>query len=154
MIPSRQEVDYSPEIKDSATSLDTKSLFREALREQIRTITAEGRKIILINQIPPAAKDVPLALVMERRLGLELEPQQRLTTILENNAWLQKALNSLARKNRVSLFSPHEILCSSDCIISHNGEPLYFDKGHLTKLGASLLEPRLKTAVTAALGEP
>ncbi len=106
----------------------------------IRLVELAGEHNIhvsLIMPVPTWSEHVPKALYGNIKHNLAL-PSQTLSDYYLTNQSLVDTVNSI-QSNNFSVYSTAELFCQEDCkMMSKDGEPYYFDKGHLTLTGSEI----------------
>lgn len=114
----------------------------EQLRSLVENASALDIKVAFILPVPVYDYHVPKALFEETTSG-RIPEAQNYTDYLAYNESQIEALNSITSLNIISVA---DVLCSQECkITDEEGQPLYFDEGHLTLAGARLLEDSFET---------
>ena len=108
-----------------------------------------GRDVVLVDSIPEARFDVPNTLANARRLG-RTEPAGPSRAEFEHRQASVRALLSAVTANRprTRVVSPAAALCDAEaCRIVEAERPLYMDADHVSRFGATRLEPILAEAL-------
>ncbi len=116
------------------------ALFRLGLKETVRTLTAMGRRVILVAPIPEFRRSVPETLA---RAELYSEPSRLALSqadYLRRQRGVFGAFDEMRRRFAVGIIYPHHLLCrTGHCAIMAHGVPLYADDDHLSRQGSLLL---------------
>ncbi|WP_420145517.1 acyltransferase family protein [Sphingobium sp.] len=114
--------------------------FVEKLDRTIAAIRAMGRDVVLIGAVPPQPFDVPRHLAHLARAGRLNAATGIDRQSVESRTVHLRALFTRWRDRGVTLIDPVAALCASgQCMIEHDGRPLYFDSHHLSVTGARLV---------------
>ena len=117
-------------------------LLREEMQATIEEITALGRQVVLVSDIPTfEVEPVPCAAATATRLWRNTRTvcKTPVNSIPKENVWIQagttKVFEELARNNRgVFSLSLSEALCKAgDCLTYLDGQFLYRDRRHLRR---------------------
>ncbi len=115
-------------------------LFRSGLKETVRTLTAMGKRVILVAPIPEFRRNVPESLA---RAELYSEPAQLALSradYLRRQRQVFSAFDEMRRRFAAGILYPHHFLCrSGQCATMAHGVPLYSDDDHLSRQGSLLL---------------
>lgn len=111
------------------------------LRDTIKLLNSNGKRVLLLGPVPIHAMQVPLALALEQQQGRTVLPP---TT---EAAQRQKHEQFYLSIRGAELADPVTWLCTPGCLTYANGQVLYRDAHHLSVAGAMLLVPRLKAAL-------
>lgn len=124
---------------------ETTEAFERSLQRTVDALTSIGKEVILIGGVPEAGFDVPTILALSLFNGSGqmkvYSPDFHETT----NLLLDSKFAEIA-KNRPGVFSisVREAFCESECRISHDGVPLFYDDDHMTASAAkSVVSPVL-----------
>ncbi len=114
----------------------------DAVRRLIELTAPKGIRVVLIDPVPVWQDNVLQGLYDAARTS---KSPAWLTQTIEQyraaNADYFRQAEALTGANFSRLY-PADILCASQCrVVSEQGEPFYFDSGHLTTTGARLLAP-------------
>lgn len=114
--------------------------------ETIKTLLANGKKIVLIYPIPEMGWNVPKRMLRLYSISGKITKEDASVShevFKERNKNAYLALDNIgAHKNLIRIY-PEDILCDTyiakRCAAHLNGKPLYRDDDHLSKLGADLV---------------
>ena len=124
-------------------------VFARALGRTAETLRANGKKVVIVGQVPEIGVDVPTTLAKRRMRGLPEDIGPMLADFKARNATVLHALTSL--EGEVNLVFPHEALCAgSRCEVVREGHPLYIDGTHLHRFGAEMLSPIFERVFAAS----
>ena len=128
-------------------------LFRSGLNETVGTLTAMGKRVILVAPIPEFRRNVPESLA---RAELYSEPAQ---LVLSRADYLRRqrqvfgVFDEMQRRFAVGIIYPHHLLCrSGQCATVAHGVPLYSDDDHLSRQGSLLLSGMVYEAMRPIRG--
>ena len=120
----------------------------------------DGRRVIIVGNVPEAGWNVPRQLALYRRWGLEDQLQVTISSSLfrARDVRTQAALAPLGNVVGVRFIWPSSLFCDTDiegrCVQTRAGQPLYRDDDHLSRFGASFVTPLIADAVVEALDMP
>jgi hypothetical protein len=146
--------------RNCATSLDRLDLsshaddparvraIAEAMSREIDAYRAAGKAVVLVYPEPQMPWDVPRFMLARLLASRPLSDVGVDRATHEGRAWTSRAfLDSQASKPGVSTLDPAAVLCSTGpagfCRAQLNGQPLYFNFGHINGHGADLVGARL-----------
>ncbi len=118
------------------------AVFARALDRTVARLSAGGRKVILVADVPEIDFDVPqtLARIALGAAPVEIRPTRE--AYRARQEFVAKDLAALQRRSGVAVIAPAAILCGSGlCAVEDGGRPLYRDHHHLTVFGAMRLAP-------------
>jgi hypothetical protein len=118
------------------------SNFRFALEQTIKHISAPGRSICVVLDVPTFKYDVPRALLVARWRGLSTDfLQLSRAEALQQFAGPERDIRKLEQDHLVTAVDPKDVLCPSGgwCAFRANGNVLYGDSHHLSTEGALLV---------------
>jgi peptidoglycan/LPS O-acetylase OafA/YrhL len=131
----------------------TQLIAAAAFERTVSDLVAAGKRVWIVGPIPEIGIDVPRALYL-KSLGIG-RPGQIETTREEYNlrqAHVFRMIAAAARKYPIGVVWPDEVLCdTSVCMVAANGRSLYQDGNHLSKFGATLLEPVFEKITPSAV---
>ncbi|MEO1695282.1 MAG: SGNH hydrolase domain-containing protein, partial [Pseudomonadota bacterium] len=146
-IESRQsEQFFLHDAETSSASLEENTrVLTRALRRLVTELTAEGRRVWIITQVPYAGFRVPAELALARfspivsaRAGPDRAQHDA------RAAPVEQMLADLAQPDRVMILNPSQQLCATTpCLLADGSTPLYRDDDHLSREGALLIAPSL-----------
>lgn len=129
----------------------TGEAFESALRTTVTTLTAAGRRVSILRDVPRLDNDrVPQQATVQslhRQGGPVYGPS--FAAHREAQAVVDAALQRLADEGLVTLLDPAPLLChdSQGCLVAEQGRPLYRDRHHLTDHAALRMAPLFESAV-------
>ena len=115
------------------------------IASSIASLTAAGKKVLLVEPFPTYGYPVPAALAALHRRGVPIETfgQTRETYARQQDA-AGAMLRRLQEQNgRITLIATSSALCPHDlCEVAAAHRPLYLDDNHLSLVGARALMSR------------
>lgn len=119
--------------------------FLESFKSVIKSLNAAHKNIFVIYPIPEPQENVPQQLTrakMKQKPFNEFYiPKKEYEKQVEK---IVEFLNNLEKEEMIISLRPSAILCNSEvCKTEMGGEPLYFDKTHLSMSGIYALKPEL-----------
>ncbi len=140
-------------LRDQQATLSQPEWMRIAFVDTIKELLKLGKSIVIVGMVPEAGWNVPRQLALMRRWGVKRETplSTRYDAFLERNERFRTAVSQLESHTRVRVVFPDSLFCSSGdngrCLLELDGKALYRDNNHLSYFGASLLSPRIASAV-------
>ncbi len=135
------------DVPDMEVSQHPENIFIKKTVETLCQMTANGRRVYVMQPIPEIGIEVPKAL--SRQMMFQKDIKDVSISLADYNKRHHTALIALrqAQKNcGVHLLDPVPYLCSNDtCYGSKNGTPYYYDDDHLSLAGALKLSPLFRT---------
>jgi len=128
--------------------------FEAGLVRTVERLTALGKDVVLVTQVPEVGYDVPSANYIARLTGrdvnLTIAPTR--DEYLERNASVNALLGRLAAdRPRVRVVDPSLLLCdAARCRVVEDGMPLYRDDNHLSLRGNVLVSGLFDDVLPAA----
>ncbi|KEQ53646.1 acyltransferase family protein [Sphingobium chlorophenolicum] len=123
-------------------------LFRLGLKETVGTLTAMGKRVILVAPIPEFRRNVPESLA---RAELYSEPAGLALSqadYLRRQRDVLAAFDQMRRRFAADILYPHQLLCrTGQCATMAHGVPLYADDDHLSRQGSLLLSAMVYRAM-------
>jgi peptidoglycan/LPS O-acetylase OafA/YrhL len=116
-------------------------VFRRAFKRTVETLRSEGRRVVIVGPWPEIGLRVPETLARARYLGISEEFGPTREEFLEREAVIFDVFHEFADDPGVEILYPHEQLCDGRCKVVLDGQPLYWDDDHLSRLGALKLRP-------------
>ncbi|HEX8484902.1 acyltransferase family protein [Sphingomonas sp.] len=112
----------------------------DALIATVQRLRASGRRVVLLDAIPPQETDVPRLLAHLAQQGRLAEQHGRARSeIVAKTLYVRPAFDQL-RASGVPIVDPKDALCRGDaCDIYRDGRALYFDRHHLSLAGARIV---------------
>ncbi len=123
---------------------DGPALFATGLARTAQRLTAMGRTVVIVDQVPEVGFDVPTAYSMAKRTGRDVTQLIAPTRVAYDGRMrtIQPALAAIDSLPNVRVLRISDSLCDSmSCRIIHDGRPLYIDGDHLSAYGARHLAP-------------
>ena len=144
----------APAKGSGVNSVESRSLFVEALRHTVSLLTDSGRQVVLVSQVPSPELN-PITCLSRARfngwsevgcdampVGFYAAEEGRI------DGAFAEATDNL--KN-VRVVHPFDVLCNSgSCALVDQDGPLYWDADHLSDRGAVLLIPALESGIKGA----
>jgi peptidoglycan/LPS O-acetylase OafA/YrhL len=128
-------------------------VFARSIRTTANTLRANGKRVVIVGQVPEIRVDVPTTLAKSRMHGLPEDLGPTLAEFKARNKTVLDTLTSL--EGEVELVFPHEALCAGPrCEVVRDGHPLYIDGTHLHRFGAELLSSIFEPVFAAQLKRP
>ena len=122
----------------------------KGLEMQFDSAPFNGRKILLVQQVPPS-KPVSPTLINRNRRNYTFN----INSVVDRNQLIKNELDSLSRFTNITFLDPAETICpKGSCTIAENGQTLYSDEFHLSTIGALRLQDQITTALSKALTNP
>lgn len=127
----------------SWSSLFSDDEFKRALVETVCSYTRSGRVVYLNRPIPAMPVHVPNTMSRSMLLGRQLDPiKTSLSDYFVKNRTIWDAQDEAARQCGAKILDPLPYLCTGEsCYGSRDGQPLYYDDGHLSEHGNKNLVP-------------
>ncbi len=132
---------------------NTEAIFKEYFSQMVNMLVKKGKKVILLGQVPPFAKNpaecfykniTPIWKLLHN--GSKSDSQCDMTRA-EAEKQVKKANNffrKLAKTDNVQFFDPLEAICDENgCSALQNGKILYRDKHHLNNAGSRFFKKSL-----------
>jgi len=117
-------------------------VFARALKRTVETLRGEGRRVVIVGPWPEPGLRVPEMLAKARLFGTSTEIGPTREEFMQRQEIVFDAFGQFAGDEGIEILATHEELCAeARCKVALNGEPLYWDDDHLSRLGASRLEP-------------
>ena len=115
--------------------------FERRLRLTVDRLLAAGKIVAIVYPIPETGYNIPLTLAQIQKEGGDIKSFTR------PHAYYKKrqkevidVLDRLGDSERILRLRPESVLCpGDDCIVSANGNPLYYDDDHLSLEGAEYI---------------
>ena len=127
-----------------------------ALASTIQWLRDNKNQVVLIGPVPVYEKSVPLALALEKKMGLKFIPSSMEAQQLKHASFLQ-VIDDAKRQGDASFryLDPIKWMCADNCVVMKDGVALYRDANHLSVAGAMELEADVRrglTGVSVGLG--
>ncbi len=122
------------------------SKLRVALQSTLLRIHSAGRTICVVQDVPTFRYDVPYAMAMARRRGMDTG----LLSVSRDEALAQyrdaeAQFREFQRLGLLRIADPKDLLCrSGSCAFQAQGKPLYEDRDHLSVAGADFVASSLE----------
>jgi hypothetical protein len=122
----------------------------KGLEMQFDSAPFNGRKILLVQQVPPS-KPVSPTLINRNRRNYTFN----INSDVDRNQLIKSELDSLSRFMNITFLDPAQTICpKGSCTIAENGQTLYSDEFHLSTIGALRLQDQLAKAINKAMTNP
>jgi peptidoglycan/LPS O-acetylase OafA/YrhL len=121
---------------------DNVALFEIGLRRTITALAEQGKKIVLVTQVPEVGRDVPSATYAAKLTGRDVNAMiaPTIDEYRERTADVTRVFDSLIAEQPISIVDPANLLCDeSSCKVVLDGTPLYRDDNHLSLRGCVLV---------------
>ena len=118
-----------------------KESYRQQLANFIELMRIQAVDIIFISPVPTYEYHVP-KLLYQKTIDPSIKiHKQSIQEYFEKNDEFFKMIKNLDFPNS-DIFYTHEYLCAEDgCLLSIDGNPVYFDSNHLSITGTNILSP-------------
>ncbi len=127
-----------------AVSGDNFAIFEKAFTRTIATLREMNRTVVILEGIPEIGWNVPAKLASASRWGDKVPMAPNIDDVSKRNIRVQQVFNQATRDPGVILLPIADELCRPDCIVEHDGKPLYYDDDHISFHGAkSVIAPAL-----------
>ena len=141
----RSEAGHTVYLRDDDSSersiAANQAIFTQGLNQTVERLTAMGKQVVLVSQIPEAEFKVPAALARAMHLNRNLEVAPRVEDYSERQAFVSALFLQQLNRPGVMIVHPEQALCAQDrCAVSVAGSPIYRDSNHLTATAARSLE--------------
>jgi peptidoglycan/LPS O-acetylase OafA/YrhL len=121
---------------------DQHAVFARVLERTVSQLTAGGRRVILIADVPEIDSNVPMSLARMMLNGTSFDLGPTLSAYRARQAFVERDFTDLARRYGVAIAEPALVLCAGGhCAVTADGQPLYRDHHHLSTFGALYLRP-------------
>ena len=124
----------------------SEQLFARGIERTLNRLTAPGRTIYLVEQVPEALYDIPSSLARATLpFGLSQSAlQPRRATTENRQRFVNQTFAAMKERYAIKIVRTHDFLCDADvCQIVHDGRSLYRDADHLSAYGADFVGPLL-----------
>jgi hypothetical protein len=134
---------------NSASS--NRDVFARGMEKTIKTLVGEGRKVVLVSDVPEVGLRVPEILARHRREGLSEAIGPMREEYRERQRFVLDLLSKYQKSFGVEVIYPHEILCQNErCLVEIKDHSLYRDDDHISIYGALRLSPLFDAVFTRA----
>lgn len=144
-------IDTDTELVSTEPLIEGKSRFRQGLESTLRKVSAAGRVVCGVLDVPSYPYQVPYALAMARRRALS-EDFLRITRAAgyDQFALYDREFRALGKLGALAVADPKDLLCrAAHCSFEENGRILYVDTNHLSPAGAELVASTLEPCFSA-----
>ncbi|MGE0350259.1 acyltransferase family protein [Hydrogenophaga sp.] len=113
-------------------------IFERGLRRTIQQLLDSGRRVVIIEGVPEVGWNVPNALILKERWGIQPPEAPSLEAVRARQSGAKSVFNQFKEHPRVHLIDPIPAMCNNDrCQVELAGIPAYYDGNHLTKSAAT-----------------
>jgi peptidoglycan/LPS O-acetylase OafA/YrhL len=119
---------------------DKVATFRQAIKQTLDLLRTSGIDVVIVGPVPEIGWDVPSVLAAKEWRKQPMPEGPSLADFISSQRKIMPILRELEHDG-VHIVYPHEVLCTSTCLVQLNGQILYRDSEHLTTQGADLLRP-------------
>jgi hypothetical protein len=145
------------------SSSNTRSLaenpraFERGLRRTVARLAAEGRKVILVMDVPDTGVNTPQYLaraLLQGRIAAAPEDTRIGMSVYgkDSVAAVDHLLLNLADEFHAVTIDPKEQLCEGfQCLVARDGHSLYRDSNHLSNFGALLLVDQFRAILPSTV---
>jgi peptidoglycan/LPS O-acetylase OafA/YrhL len=117
-------------------------VFKRALFRTVETLRKDGRRVVIVGPWPEPGLRVPQLLAKARLFGTTTDFGPTRDEFLARQSAVFDAFRQFEGDEGVKILPTHEELCASGhCKVEEDGQPLYWDDDHLSRLGALRLKP-------------
>jgi peptidoglycan/LPS O-acetylase OafA/YrhL len=117
-------------------------VFSRALLRTVQTLRNEGRRVVIAGPWPEPGLRVPETLARARVFGASPEVGPTREEFFARQRVVFEAFERARRDWGAEIVLTHEELCAGErCKVALDGDPLYWDDDHLSRLGALRLRP-------------
>jgi len=126
----------------AATPERNRQVFARALERTVTSLLALDKRVWIVGSIPEVGWNVPSVLARSSRFGRPAPAPPLLAEFERRQRFASAALTRLDAVDGVTVLWPHAYLCDrTSCAVARDGRATYFDDHHLTRHGATPLEP-------------
>jgi peptidoglycan/LPS O-acetylase OafA/YrhL len=121
------------------------SITPSTVRKLVQQAQPHGIDVHILMPVPVWPQSVPENLYMNASTGVALPTQ----TVGDYAHKYLEYRESLAAIAGLTIYETSDVLCAPDCrLVTDTGEPIYFDRDHLTLSGSRLLRPRMNEMIS------
>jgi hypothetical protein len=125
-----------------ASLAENRQVLARTLTRSVEKLVGLGKRVWIVAAVPEVGWDVPSVLAISRRFGREAPRAPSQEDYARRQAFVLATLRDLDALPGVEILRPERTLCATGpCEVVREGRPLYFDSHHLSRTGATLLEP-------------
>ncbi|PPE64921.1 acyltransferase family protein [Caldimonas caldifontis] len=112
-------------------------VFERGLRRTMELLLASGRDVVVVEGTPEMGWNVPNALLIKDRWGIDHPPAPTLESVQARQAGVKAVFERYKNHPQVRFIDPAPVICSdSACSVEVHGLPAFFDDNHLTRTAA------------------
>lgn len=112
-------------------------IFERGLRRTIEQLLESGRNVVIIEGVPEVGWNVPNALILKERWGIQPPAAPSIEAVRARQAGAKSVFEQFKDHPRVRLIDPIPAMCDrGGCRVELAGIPAYYDSNHLTKSAA------------------
>ena len=131
-------------------------VFQRNLERTLVALEQNGKKVIVLGQVPLLARSLKSCLTKQVRFGLKIPHCVGISKDVADSydTGILNSMQILRQKHdKAIFFAPRKYFCDgSVCrVVDAQGRPLYMDDDHLNVRGAFFLEPYIDEAITPFL---
>jgi len=129
------------------------ALFELGLRRTVKALEKQGKKIVLVAQVPEVGHDVPSASYSAKLTGRDVNAMiaPSVAEYRERTASVTRVFDALRSELPVTIVDPSKLLCTDkNCAVVIDGTPLYRDDNHLSLRGCVLVSSLFDGVITDA----
>lgn len=121
--------------------LEAQAVFRRAISRTIDRLLALGVEVVIVGTVPEPGYDVPATVALSRYHNLAEPGGPTRAAVEARMTDVETALGATASAHpAVSFLSIWQEFCpDAQCIIEHDGAPIYHDEDHLSLSGAATI---------------
>ncbi|MCV0440841.1 MAG: acyltransferase [Hydrogenophaga sp.] len=122
------------------TGSNPHQIFERGFRRTIEQLLDSGRNVIIIEGVPEVGWNVPNALILKERWGIEPPAPPSIEAVRARQSGARSVFDQFRGHPRVHLIDPIPAMCGNyECRVALEGIPAYYDGDHLTKSAAKSL---------------
>jgi peptidoglycan/LPS O-acetylase OafA/YrhL len=133
---------------------DNAALFEIGLQRTIEALVKQGKKIVLVTQVPEVGHDVPSASYSAKLTGRDVNEMisPSIEEYRERTANVSRVFALLNSEHAVTIIDPAKLLCDdTNCRVVMDGTPLYRDDNHLSLRGCVFVSSLFDTVISSAM---
>ncbi|MEM9989266.1 MAG: acyltransferase family protein, partial [Pseudomonadota bacterium] len=130
-------------LSSPSTVHDNPALLEMGLAATLERLDKIGMEVVLLGGVPEREQNVPRTLFHQTRFPLP-KPSLSLQDVQKRHGVSHAILTNLSKEDHVQYIPLDHFICTPDCLMVHDGYPLYYDDNHLSVYGAAeLFGPKL-----------
>jgi hypothetical protein len=118
---------------------DKSASFQRAIKQTLALLRTAGIDVVIVGPVPEIGWNVPSVLAAKQWRKQPMPEGPSLDDFMSSQRMIMPILGEMEHDAGVHIVYPHEILCTSTCLVQLNGQILYRDNEHLSTHGADLL---------------